>query len=140
MKEGGIVNSQPIDILLVEDNPDHVELILEALRNNHILNEVHVATDGEKALDFLCQRGEYTDAPRPRLILLDIKLPKVNGIEVLRRIKADLKLKSIPVVMLTTSAGEEEIVKSYSCGANSYVVKPVDFEQFTEAVRQLGFY
>ena len=129
-----------IDILLVEDNPDHVELILKALRDNNVLNEVYVVTNGEKALDFLYQRGEYADAPRPGLILLDIKLPRMEGIEVLRRIKADPKLKSIPVVMLTTSASEAEMMDSYSCGANSYVVKPVDFEQFVKVIKELKLY
>jgi two-component system response regulator len=132
--------SRQIDILLVEDNPDHVELILKALRDNDVLNEVHVATNGEEALDFLYQRGEYTDAQRPGLILLDIKLPRVDGTEVLRRIKADPKLKSIPVVMLTTSEGEEEMVESYSCGANSYIVKPVNFEQFVRVIKELKLY
>ena len=129
-----------VDVLLVEDNPDHVELILMALRDNNVLNEVHVVTDGEEALDFLYQRGEHADATRPGLILLDIKLPRVDGIEVLRRIKADPKLKSIPVVMLTTSAGEEEIVESYSCGASSYIVKPVDFEQLVKVIKELKLY
>ena len=129
-----------IDILLVEDNPDHVELILKALRDNNVLNEGYVVTNGEKALDFLYQRGEYADAPRPGLILLDIKLPRMEGIEVLRRIKADPKLKSIPVVMLTTSASEAEMMDSYSCGANSYVVKPVDFEQFVKVIKELKLY
>ncbi len=133
-------NPHSVDILLVEDNADHVELILKALRDNNVLNEVHVVTNGEEALDFLYQRGEYADASRPGLILLDIKLPKVDGIEVLRRIKADPKLKSIPVVMLTTSAGEEEMVESYNCGANSYIVKPVDFEQFAKVIKELKLY
>ena len=131
---------QSVDILLVEDNPDHVELILRALRDNNLLNQVHVVTNGEEALDFLYQRGKYSDAPRPGLILLDIKLPKVDGIEVLRRIKADPELRSIPVVMLTTSAGEQEIVESYSCGANSYIVKPLDFDQFVKAIKTLKLY
>ena len=129
-----------IDILLVEDNPDHVELILKALQNNNILNEVRVVTNGQEALGFLYQRGEYADALPPGLILLDIKLPRVDGIEVLRRIKADPKLKSIPVVMLTTSTNEEEIVESYNCGANSFIVKPVDFEQFARVIKELKLY
>ncbi len=133
-------NPHSVDILLVEDNLDHVELILKALQDNNVLNEVRVVTNGEEALDFLYRRGEYADAPRPGLILLDIKLPKVDGIEVLRRIKADPKLKSIPVVMLTTSAGEEEMVESYNCGANSYIVKPVDFEQFAKVIKELKLY
>ena len=131
---------QSVDILLVEDNPDHVELILRALRENNLLNQVHVVTNGEEALDFLYQRGKYANAPRPGLILLDIKLPRVDGIEVLRRIKADPELRSIPVVMLPTSADEQEIVESYSCGANSYIVKPLDFDQFVKAIKTLKLY
>ena len=134
------MDPQSVDILLVEDNPDHVELILRALRDNNLLNQVHVVTNGEEALDFLYQRGKYSDAPRPGLILLDIKLPKVDGIEVLRRIKADPELRSMPVVMLTTSAGEQEIVESYSCGANSYIVKPLDFDQFVKAIKAVKLY
>lgn len=134
------MDPQSVDILLVEDNADHVELILRALRDNNLLNQVHVVTNGEEALDFLYQRGKYSDAPRPGLILLDIKLPKVDGIEVLRRIKADPELRSIPVVMLTTSAGEQEIVESYSCGANSYIVKPLAFDQFVKAIKTLKLY
>lgn len=134
------MNPQPVDILLVEDNADHVELILKALRNNNILNEVHVASNGEEALDFLYQRGNYADAPRPGLILLDIKLPGVDGIEVLRLIKADVKLRQIPVVMLTTTSDVKEVVKSYSLGANSYIVKPVDFEHFIKVIKDLKLY
>jgi len=129
-----------LDILLVEDNPDHVELILKTLEENNVLNEVYVVTSGEDALDFLYQRGKYADAPRPGVILLDIKLPRVDGIEVLRQIKADAKLKPIPVVMLTTSAGEREIVESYNYGANSYIVKPVDFQQFAKVIKELKLY
>jgi CheY-like chemotaxis protein len=129
-----------VDILLIEDNPDHVELILKALRGNNVLNEVHVVASGEEAIDFLYQRGEYANAARPGMILLDIKLPGMDGIEFLSRIKADPNLKPIPVVMLTTSAGEKEIVESYNCGANSYIVKPVDFEQFAKVIKELKLY
>jgi two-component system response regulator len=117
-----------------------VELIIKTLEKNNVLNEVHVATNGEQALDFVYQRGEYANAPRPGLILLDIKLPTVDGIEVLRQIKADPKLKSIPVAMLTTSAGEEEMLESYNYGANSYIVKPVDFVQFSKVIKELELY
>ena len=134
------MNSKAVDILLIEDNADHVELILKALRNNNVVNEVHVVTSGEQAIDFLYQRGAYANAARPGLILLDIKLPGMDGIEFLRRIKADPNLKSIPVVMLTTSAGEKEIVESYNCGVNSYIVKPVDFEQFVKVIKDLKLY
>ena len=134
------MGQKSVDILLVEDNADHVELIVKALRNNNVLNEVHVVTSGEEAMDALHQRGSYFDKARPGLILLDIKLPGMDGIEFLRRIKADPKLKPIPVVVLTTSAGEKEIVESYSCGANSYIVKPVDFEQFVKVIKDLKLY
>jgi two-component system response regulator len=134
------MDKKSVDILLIEDNTDHVELILKALRDNNVLNEVHVVASGEEAIDFLYQRGEYANAAQPGLILLDIKLPGIDGIELLRRIKADPKLKPIPVVMLTTSAGEKEIVESYNCGANSYIVKPVDFEHFVKVIKELKLY
>jgi two-component system response regulator len=134
------MNPKSVDILLIEDNPDHVELIIKALRNNNVLNEVHVVTSGEEAMDFLYQRGEYANAARPGLILLDIKLPGMDGMEFLRRIKADPKLKPIPVVVLTTSAGEKEIVESYGCGANSYIVKPVPFEEFVKVIKEVKLY
>lgn len=134
------MNRKSVDILLIEDNLDHVELILMALCNNNVLNEVHVVTTGEEAMDFLCQRGKYADAARPGLILVDIKLPGMDGIELVRRIKADPRLKSIPAVMLTTSAAEKEIAESYDHGANSYVVKPVDFEQFVKVIKELKLY
>ena len=129
-----------VDILLVEDDPDHVELILKVLGEDQALDAVHVARDGEEALDFLYRRGEYADAPEPGLILLDIKLPRVGGIEVLRRIKSEEQLKFIPVVMLTTSGGEEEMTVSYRYGANSYIVKPMGFEQFVKTVKQVRLY
>lgn len=134
------MDRKSVDILLIEDNPDHVELILKALRGNNLLNEVHVVVSGEEAIDFVYQRGGYANVARPGLILLDIKLAGMDGIEFLRRIKADLNLKSIPVVMLTTSAGEKEIVESYNCGVNSYIVKPVDFEQFAKVIKDLKLY
>ena len=134
------MDRKPVDILLIEDNPDHVELILKALRDNNVLNEVHVVTSGEAAMDFLSQRGEYANAARPGLILLDIKLHGMDGIEFLRRIKAGPKLKPIPVVVLTTSAGEKDIVESYSCGANSYIVKPVPFEEFVKVIKEVKLY
>jgi len=134
------MNGKSVDILLIEDNPDHVELILRALQNNSVVNEVHVVTSGEEAIDFLNRRGRHANATRPALILLDIKLPGMDGMEFLRQIKADPKLKPIPVVMLTTSGGEKEILEGYTCGANSYVVKPVDFEQFVKAIKELKLY
>ena len=132
-----------IDVLLVEDNPDHAELTLKALRDGNVLNEIIWVKDGEEALDFLYHRGRYADAtkaPRPGLILLDLRLPKVDGHEVLRRIKADEDLRSIPVVMLTTSEREDEICRSYKAGANSFVSKPVRFADFVERVKSLKLY
>jgi len=129
-----------VDILLIEDNPDHVELILKALRDNNVLNEVHVVSDGEEALEFLYQRGKYMEAPRPGLILLDIRLPGMDGIEFLRQIKADPKLKLLPVVVLSTSEEKKDIMGCYGCGANSYIVKPVGFEEFSKVIKDLKLY
>ena len=134
------MTDQSIEILLVEDNPDDVELTLNAFRRHKLANQIHVVRDGEEALELLL--GEHGDRPRPRpkLILLDLKLPKVDGLEVLTRLKADQQARSIPVIMLTSSTEERDIVRSYELGVNSYIVKPVDFDQFTQAVRQLGLY
>lgn len=132
-----------IEILLVEDNPNDKELALHALQKNNLVNRIHVVRDGEEALDFLFCRGKYAGRDpneMPRLILLDINLPKIDGVEVLRRIKSDPRTQMIPVVMLTTSKEETDIIRSYDSGTNSYVVKPVDFDHFMDAVRQLGFY
>lgn len=125
-------------ILLVEDNPDDEVLALRALRQNNILNEVTVAHDGQEALDLLLPQEGCGIIPQ--VILLDIKLPKVDGIEVLRRIRNNKRTKHLPVVMLTSSKHEQDLLESYSGGCNSYVRKPVDFSEFTEAVRQLGLY
>ena len=130
-------------ILLVEDNPDDEALTVRALRKNNIRNEVVVARDGAQALDFLFGRGEHAAAgPRmlPQVILLDLKLPKVDGLEVLRQLRANEATKLVPVVILTSSNEEQDRVSGYGLGANSYVRKPVDFEQFVEAARQLGLY
>jgi two-component system response regulator len=130
-------------ILLVEDNPQDEELTLRALRKHNILNEVVVARDGAEALEFLFRTGKYAEYDPnvvPQVILLDIKLPKVDGIEVLRRIREDERTKNYPVVMLTTSNEDSDIAKSYDLHANSYVRKPVDFVQFVEAVKNLGLY
>lgn len=130
-------------ILLVEDNPDDEALTLRALKKNNILNEVVVARDGVEALDFLFARGIYASrdiSVVPQVILLDLKLPKVDGLEVLRRLRADDRTKLFPVVILTSSKEDQDLINSYSLGANSYIRKPVDFSQFTEAVRQLGLY
>lgn len=127
-------------ILLVEDNPDDEALTLRALKKNNITNEVVVARDGAEALDYLFGTGKYGPAIRPQVILLDLKLPKVDGLEVLRRIRGDHRTKLLPVVILTSSNEERDRLQGYDLGANSYVRKPVDFVQFTEAVRQLGLY
>ncbi len=132
-----------IEVLLVEDNPNDVELTLHAFKKNHLSNRIHVVRDGAEALEFLFCTGAYASRHienSPKVILLDLKLPKVDGLEVLRRLKADARTRSIPVVVLTSSREERDIVESYQLGVNSYIVKPVDFEQFSEAVRQLGLY
>jgi two-component system, response regulator len=128
-------------ILLVEDSPDDVALTRRALAKNNIKNEIVVAKDGAEALDYLFGTGPQAGKPvSPEVVLLDLKLPKVDGLEVLRRIRADERTKLLPVVVLTSSKEERDLVGSYGLGANSYVRKPVDFEQFVEAVRQLGLY
>ena len=135
--------NQEMNILLVEDNPDHAELTMRALESGNLPNQVAWVKDGEEAVDFLFRRGRYADpaaSPRPGLILLDMKLPKLDGHEVLRRIKADESLRSIPVVMLTTSGRQDEIAESYRAGANSFVTKPVRFSDFVERVRTVKLY
>lgn len=129
--------SGSIEILMVEDNPGDVRLTKEALKAAKMLNTLHVVEDGEAALDYLYQRGQYSMASRPDLILLDLNLPKKDGREVLATIKADDTLKSIPVVVLTTSNAEVDILKAYKLNANCYVTKPVDFERFAEIVRTI---
>jgi two-component system response regulator len=131
------------DILLVEDNPDDVELTLHAFKIANLANQVHVARDGVEALDFLFCTGPHAGRGiqnKPRLILLDLKLPRLDGHEVLKRIKRDPRTSAIPVVILTSSAEERDVMRTYEVGANSYIVKPVDFAQFTEAVRDIGKY
>jgi two-component system, response regulator len=132
-----------VEILLIEDNPEDVEITLRAFQKYHLANKIHVARDGEEALQYLFGTGQYADQPlgsAPRLILLDLKLPKVDGIEILQRCKSDPRTKNIPVVVLTSSREERDLADSYNLGVNSYVLKPVDFYQFTEAIRQLGLY
>lgn len=131
------------DILLVEDNATDMELTVRALRRHHIANRVDVVRDGAEALDFIFCRGRYAHRKAediPRVILLDLKLPKVHGLEVLRQIKSNPATKAIPVVVLTSSHEDRDLVESYRLGVNSYIVKPVDFLQFSDAIRQLGLY
>lgn len=130
-------------VLLVEDNPDDEALAIRALRRNNILNEIVVVRDGVEALDYLFASGAYAGRDlsiQPAVILLDLKLPRLDGIEVLRRLRADDRTKFLPVVILTSSKEEQDLLNSYSLGCNSYVIKPVDFVQFAEAIRQLGMY
>jgi len=127
-------------ILLVEDNPDDEALTLRALKKNNISNDVLVAHDGAEALELLFEKGNGNGHVLPVIVLLDLKLPKVDGLEVLRRVRADAHTRLLPVVILTTSKEEQDLTNGYQFGANSYIRKPVDFAQFTEAVRQLGLY
>lgn len=132
-----------VEILLVEDDSDDLELTLHSLGDERVCNRIHVARDGEEALDFLFCRGPHSGRDpdcRPKLILLDLKLPKVNGLEVLQQIKNDPRTKAVPVVILTSSKQEQDLVRGYRSGVNSYIQKPVDFEQFRATIKRLGFY
>jgi two-component system, response regulator len=137
------MTTRQVEILLVEDNQDDVELTLHALRKENLANNIHVARDGEEALAFLFGNGIHAersfDRP-PKLILLDLKLPKIDGMEVLKRLKGNPRTKTIPVVILTSSKEERDLVNGYGLGANSYIQKPVDFEQFRETVKNVGLY
>ncbi len=130
-------NVQTVEILLVEDNPGDVRLTLEAFKDITIANRLHVVPNGEEAIKFLRHQHGYADSPRPHMILLDLNLPLMNGIEVLREIKKDNELRSIPVVVLTTSRNEEDILKAYNLNANCYITKPVDINQFMQVVRTI---
>jgi two-component system, chemotaxis family, response regulator Rcp1 len=134
---GNLPSWQPIEILLVEDNPGDVDLTKEALKDAKVFNRLNVADDGAKAVDFLYRRGEYANAPRPDLILLDLNLPKKDGRQVLKEIKADPELAGIPVVVLTTSDADEDILRAYHLHANCYITKPVDFQQFLRVVKAI---
>jgi len=136
-------NGTAVEILIVEDNPEDLELALRALRKANLTNQIEVARDGVEALDFIFCRGIYASrspSNGPRVILLDLKLPKVDGLEVLKQVKGDPRTQIIPVVILTSSKEQSDLIESYKLGANSYIVKPVNFEGFAEAVRSLGMY
>ena len=137
------MNSHDTDILLIEDNKDDLELTLHALRKERLANRIEVVRDGEEALDFLFCRGQYShrsfERP-PRLVLLDLKLPKVDGMQVLRKLKSDPRTRTIPVVILTSSKEDRDLVNGYNLGVNSYIQKPVDFDQFRETVKHVGLY
>jgi two-component system, response regulator len=137
------LTGEPLHILLVEDNDAHAELVIRGMRDQQVANIIHHVVDGEQALDYLFSRGAYTDPqknPRPNFILLDLRLPRVDGLEVLRTIKATPSLLRIPVVILTSSDAESDIARSYDYHANSYIVKPLDFKTFTQLMKELGFY
>ncbi|MEP7338656.1 MAG: response regulator [Acidobacteriota bacterium] len=135
--------TEGVEILLVEDNPSDVQLTLHVFKKNQLCNRIHVVRDGAEALEYVFCTGRYANRQienQPKVILLDLKLPLVDGLEVLRQIKSNLRTQAIPVVVLTSSREERDIVESYELGVNSFIVKPVDFEQFNEAVRDVGFY
>ncbi len=138
-----MVKGEPLVILLVEDNPDHAELIKRSFQDHRVANAIYAVTDGQAALDYLFRQGDYADpatSPRPHLILLDLRLPKVDGMEVLKQIKGRNDLHRIPVVVLTTSEAEGDMSNAYDNHTNSYLVKPVDFDKFTQLMADLGFY
>ena len=137
------MESKAIDILLVEDNPFDAELTLRALKEIKILNHIQVLTDGEEAVNYLFGLGEYEGRDlslNPKVIFLDLKLPKFDGLEVLKKVKSDARTKSVPIVIVTSSKEERDVVKSYKLGVNSYIVKPVDSNKFIESIKELGFY
>lgn len=132
-----------VEILLVEDNPHDAEMAIRALKKHNLANNLVHVTDGEEALDFIFTRGAYTERNMengPKIILLDLKLPKVDGLEVLKVVKSDPRTKIIPIIALTSSSEDKDIIESYRLGVNSYIVKPVDFDKFVEAIRDLGYY
>ena len=137
------MQGKPVEILLVEDDPDHAELVIRILQDNQVSNQIRHVSDGEAALDYLFQRGEYANAetnPRPHLVLLDLRLPRIDGLEVLRQIKADEELRRIPVVILTSSQADSDVVRAADHYVNSYLVKPVAFDEFRRMLQDLGFY
>ena len=137
------MTSKQVEIVLVEDNPHDAELALRALKTYNLANDLIWLQDGVEALDFIFAQGQYSNRSIedvPKVILLDLKLPRVNGLEVLEKVKSDVRTKSIPVVVLTSSSEERDIVTSYNLGVNSYIIKPVDFDKFVEAAKEIGFY
>ena len=137
------LRGDPLAILLVEDNPAHAELVRRSLEEHRVANQIYHVTNGEAALDYLHQRNGYADpkqSPRPHVILLDLRLPRIDGLEVLEEIKTSPDLKDIPVVVLTTSSAEQDVARAYDNHANSYLVKPMDFEKFVQMMEELGFY
>jgi len=137
------MNSKEVEILLVEDNPSDAELTMRALKEYNLANKLIWVKDGAEALDFVFAQGQYSDRSiedTPKVILLDLKLPKVGGLEVLEKVKSDKRIQTIPVVVLTSSSEEKDIITSYNLGVNSYILKPVDFDKFVEAIREVGFY
>ena len=134
---------EPVLVMLVEDNADHAELVIRTLEDHRIANRIQHFADGQSAIDYLLREGEYADpqtSPRPDVILLDLRLPRVDGLEVLRRIKENPELKPIPVIVLTTSEAERDVTRAYDNYVNSYLVKPVGFEEFSKLMNDLGFY
>ena len=134
---------EPVLVMLVEDNIDHAELVIRTLEDHRIANSIKHFSDGQSALDYLLRRGEYTDpaiSPRPHVILLDLRLPRVDGLEVLRIIKEDPEVQKIPIIVLTTSEAEKDVARAYDNHVNSYLVKPVGFEEFSKLMNDLGFY
>lgn len=139
----GEINGKPVTVLLVEDNAAHAELVIRSFEEHRIANKIHHVFDGEEALDYLLRRGAYTDpakSPMPHMILLDLRLPKIDGLEVLKEIKSVKKLEKIPTVIFTTSSAEVDVAKAYGYHANSYLVKPVNFEKFNQLMTDIGFY
>jgi CheY-like chemotaxis protein len=137
------MNSDAVEILLVEDNPSDLEVALRALKEHNLCNKVQIARDGEEALDFIFCQGPYAGRrldELPRVILLDLKLPLIDGMEVLRQIRGDARTRNVPVVVLTSSTEERDVVESYALGVNSYIAKPVDFDQFSNAMQTIGMY
>jgi len=139
----GEINGKPVTVLLVEDNAAHAELVIRSFEDHRIANKIYHVSDGEEALDYLLRRGAYTDSaksPMPHMILLDLRLPKIDGLEVLKEIKSVKELEKIPTVIFTTSSAEVDVAKAYGYHANSYLVKPVNFEKFNQLMDDIGFY